>query len=98
MPDRWFNLPKTTLSDGTIVPDYVDRAGVDGWSGNVIGNSPRYVVRVYGTTSALDAIANESGATELEDATAAANKLTDRNTAVPDGFDGTNAENGFRIE
>lgn len=70
MADRWFRLPTETI-DAEDGPKYRDLEGVTGFSGNTIGNSPRWIVRFYGDESTLDEIASESDATELTDSEAA---------------------------
>lgn len=80
MADRWFRVPTKTVErtdrEGNVIssvdgPKYRTKSGIAGFSGNTIGNSPRWVVRFYGDESTLDEIAAESDAMELTAAEAA---------------------------
>lgn len=65
MSSRWFRVPETSTAVGPA-PDLKDHA-VDGWAGNAAhpDGPPQFVVRVYADTETLDALAAESGVTEL---------------------------------
>lgn len=54
MADRWLRVPKTTDDDGATTPKYADE--LEGWSGQTLAESPRYLIRCYGTDSTLDSI------------------------------------------
>lgn len=67
MADRWIRVPRS--GSGTMAdphrPKYADR--LDGWSGQVLGNSPRYLVRAYGDGATLDALEAERDVQALQD-------------------------------
>lgn len=65
MPDEWFQVPGE--KDGNKVdPKYIDGIdGIDGFTGNTISESPRYVIRVFGTSSALDELRSNNGVASL---------------------------------
>lgn len=95
MPDRWFRVPR--VGAGTMTdpyrPEFSDRC--DGWSGQVLTNSPRYLIRAYADTTTLDGIEAEVNVTALTD--------EEINNALNSAFDSQNRniggwEHGFNVE
>lgn len=98
MADRWFRVPTETI-DGVDGPKYRDRSGITGFSGNTIGNSPKWVVRFYGDKSTLNKIASENDATELTASEAAQRfaNATDQ-PQIPDReWDAATVDESFRV-
>lgn len=74
MANRWFVLPIEETATGVRRPKYVDRDGIRGFSGQVhyfdaetyprlpFAGEEMYVARVYGTSEAIDALADEQDA------------------------------------
>lgn len=60
MNDQWFQVPESDVEGEPDLPDVID-----GYTGNSINDSPRWVVRVYADEETLDEIRNEPQATEL---------------------------------
>lgn len=100
MPDRWFRIPQT--GNGTpgdpYRPDHVhSMADIHGYSGNKYRNqSSRWVVRVYGTESALDSLAAENDVTELTRGEAADHLNSMANT--PDGLSADEWESSVYVD
>lgn len=74
MANRWFRVPAVDVIDEmsgkTIqLPKYRDE--IDGWVGFFVGDSPRHVVRYYGTTVDLEAIATYDDVKDIDNSTAA---------------------------
>lgn len=71
MAERWFTVP--VIGDGTmgneIRPKYSNESGINGWIGQIVAidTSDNYVVRFYGTSSALDTIESYSDTTSLQE-------------------------------
>lgn len=72
MAERWFVVPVANPSDPTTeaAPKYKDTSGLDGHTGRIvtISGTDYFLVRFYGTTSALDTIESNSDATSLQEA------------------------------
>jgi hypothetical protein len=99
MADRWFRVPTATI-DGRDGPKYRGHDGVTGFSGNTIGITPRWVVRLYGDTAALDGIASQLDTVELTVSEAA--QLFDGATSqphLPDTlWNASTVNEGFNVE
>lgn len=66
MATGWFRIPET--GQGTdadpVRPDYLDTIGIEDWTGNTMAQSPRFLVRVYGTSQQLDELRAKNEVTE----------------------------------
>lgn len=70
MPSDWFNIPETGSGTGAdpYRPEHIDDiAGIDGYAGQRLANSPRFTVRVFGTDVALNELANQQQVARIGD-------------------------------
>ena len=71
MPVIYANVPEIGTGDQSdVLRADVDRAAVDGVGGNRLASSGRWVVRVDGPQSALDALVARADVSELPEAAA----------------------------
>jgi hypothetical protein len=94
MADRWLRVPRTGLGTDTdpFSPEYADQ--LDGFSGQILAQSPRYLIRAYADTATLDSIEAENDVQALTNAEVenALNSLFDAGRNI-DGW-----ERGFNEE
>lgn len=66
MPNRWFQLRETGTGteQDPYRPEYVQEMGLDFTGNKTAPNGAPWVVRVYGTQTELDELANKPGVTE----------------------------------
>lgn len=71
MADRWFQVPVSGSGtvDDPVLPKYHDTSGISDWSGQIvtISGTDYFIVRFYGTTSALDTVESKADATSLQE-------------------------------
>lgn len=63
MANSWFKVPSVQIGTG---PRYIDAIDDDGWSGNTIGNSNQWIVRVYADQAELNTLASRQQVVEMD--------------------------------